>query len=54
MGYVIIGETIFGDPEEGSTKALAELDVRCDFCNRPAPKELSASYYVCPACHVVK
>lgn len=55
MGYVVIGDSLYGDPTEGSNKAVAEdLAIRCDFCNQLAPSNLSASYYVCPTCHVVK
>lgn len=54
MGYVVIGDAIFGDPEEGSTRAVQDLDTRCDYCNRPAPVEVLSSYWVCPTCHVVK
>ena len=57
MGYVVIGDAIFGDPFEGSDKAIQNdpsLDLRCDFCNRPAPVNIFGSYWVCPTCHVVK
>jgi len=55
MGYVIIGENILGNPEEGSQKAVeADLAVRCDFCNEPAPSTVAASYWTCPTCHAVK
>ena len=54
MGYVIVGENIYGDPREGSTKAISrDLDIRCDVCNREAPSNIAASYWMCESCHAV-
>ena len=54
MGYVIIGEAIYGDPKEGSSKAVSkDLQVRCDICNREAPSTIAASYWMCESCHAV-
>lgn len=54
MGYIILGQTIFGDPEEGSTIAVSkDLAICCDLCNAPAPFYIASSYWVCPICHAV-
>lgn len=54
MGYVIIGETIFGDPEEGSNKAVSnDLIIRCELCNTPAPEYVVTARWMCDRCHAV-
>ena len=59
MGFIQIGNHTFGDPEDGSTKAL-DKEVytlfTCSLCNKPADingSSISAGRWVCEACHAV-
>ena len=59
MGYVQIGNTFYGDPEEGSPNAL-EKEIytlfTCEVCNKPHDFNGSViinSRWVCSACHAV-
>lgn len=53
MGYVVIGDSLYGDPTEGSNKAVQDIDVRCEMCNTPAPDFIIAARWMCPTCHAV-
>lgn len=59
MGFVQIGNMTFGDPEEGSTKALEKpfyTMFTCSACNKPTDindSTIIESSWVCSACHAV-